>query len=40
MYHPAVALYDPRKKDVLFEDFKNIPLVLKKISQKPKKDDS
>jgi len=33
LYHPAVALYDPRKREVLFEDFKVIPLVLKKISQ-------
>lgn len=32
LYHPAVALYDPRKKEVLFEDFKKIPLILKKIA--------
>jgi len=31
LYHPAVALYDPRKKETLFEDFKKIPLILKKI---------
>lgn len=31
LYHPAVALYDPRKKDTLFEDFAQIPLILKKI---------
>lgn len=30
-YHPAVALYDPRKKEVLMEDFKVIPLILKKL---------
>lgn len=33
LYHPAAALYDPKKKDVLFEDFKKIPLILKKLSQ-------
>jgi DNA polymerase len=32
LYHPAVALYDPKKKEVLFEDFKKIPLILKKIN--------
>lgn len=32
LYHPAVALYDPRKKDVLLEDFKKIPIILKKLS--------
>ncbi len=32
LYHPAVALYDPRKKDTLFEDFKKIPLILKKLN--------
>lgn len=31
MYHPAAALYDPKKREVLLEDFKKIPLVLKKI---------
>lgn len=35
LYHPAVALYDPRKKDVLFEDFRKIPLILKKLKQEP-----
>jgi len=40
LYHPAVALYDPRKKDVLMEDFKKIPLVLKKILLSRKKNDS
>ncbi len=31
LFHPAVALYDPRKKEILFEDFKKIPLIIKKI---------
>jgi len=31
LYHPAVALYDPNKKEVLFKDFKKIPIILKKI---------
>ena len=31
LYHPAVALYDPRKKETLFEDFKKIPLILDKL---------
>ncbi len=33
LYHPAVALYDPRKKAVLLEGFKKIPLILKKIDE-------
>ena len=33
MYHPAAALYDPRKREVLLEDFKAIPKVLKKLAQ-------
>lgn len=33
LYHPAVALYDPRKKETLLEDFKKIPLILKKIKE-------
>lgn len=33
LYHPAVALYDPRKREVLSEDFKVILKVLKKIAQ-------
>ena len=33
LYHPAVALYDPRKKEVLFEDFKKISLILKKLNE-------
>lgn len=40
LYHPAVALYDPRKKDVLLEDFKKIPLILKKIIKSQKNADS
>lgn len=39
LYHPAVALYDRSKKDVLIEDFKMIPIVLKKISQLKKESD-
>lgn len=35
LYHPAVALYDPNKKVTLLEDFKKIPLVLKKINDTP-----
>lgn len=31
LYHPAVSLYSPSKKAVMLEDFKKIPLVLKKI---------
>lgn len=31
LYHPAAALYDPRQRDVHIEDFKKIPLILKKI---------
>lgn len=31
LYHPAVALYDPGKREVLFQDFKKVPLILKKI---------
>lgn len=33
LYHPAVALYDPRKRDIIIEDFKKIPLILKKLEQ-------
>lgn len=32
LYHPAVALYDNSKRAVLFEDFKKIPLILKKLN--------
>lgn len=34
VYHPAVALYDPRKRGIIIEDFKKIPLILKKLAQK------
>jgi len=33
IYHPAAALYDPRLKDTLMSDFKNIPVLLEKIGQ-------
>lgn len=33
LYHPAFALYDPGKRDVLLEDFKKIPLILKKLKE-------
>ncbi|PIZ76163.1 uracil-DNA glycosylase [Candidatus Peregrinibacteria bacterium CG_4_10_14_0_2_um_filter_38_24] len=33
LYHPAVALYDPRKKVTLFEDFEKIPLILKQVKK-------
>lgn len=29
LYHPAAALYDPRKKNILFQDFAQIPIILK-----------
>jgi len=32
LYHPAAALYDPSKREVLFRDFKKIPIILKKIN--------
>lgn len=32
LYHPAVALYDPRKKATLLEDFRKIPLILNKLN--------
>lgn len=31
LYHPAFALYDPKNKVILMEDFKKIPAILKKI---------
>ena len=34
LFHPAVALYNANQKDVLFEDFRKIPLVLQKLNQK------
>lgn len=33
LYHPAVALYDPGKRETLFDDFKKIPLLIKKIKE-------
>lgn len=33
LFHPAVALYDPNKRAILFDDFKKIPLILKKLEQ-------
>jgi len=33
LYHPAAALYDPRKKQVLLDDFAKIPLILKKLKK-------
>ncbi|MDO8659899.1 MAG: uracil-DNA glycosylase [Candidatus Parcubacteria bacterium] len=32
LYHPAAALYDGSMREILIEDFKKIPKVLKKIS--------
>ncbi len=31
LYHPAAALYNGSMRDILIEDFKKIPLILKKI---------
>jgi len=36
LYHPAFALYDPKNHSVLEEDFKKIPLILKKLEQQQK----
>lgn len=36
LYHPAFALYDPRNRTILEEDFKKIPLILKKLEQQQK----
>ena len=33
LYHPAFALYNPKNKETLFEDFKKIPLIIKKIDE-------
>jgi DNA polymerase len=33
LYHPAAALYDPRQREVHLDDFKKIPLILRKISK-------
>jgi uracil-DNA glycosylase len=40
LYHPAVALYDPRKRQVLLDDFQVIPKVIKKLTQSKKPNDS
>ncbi len=34
LYHPAAALYNGNMRKVLIEDFKKIPLYLKKINQR------
>lgn len=34
LYHPAAALYNGSMRDTLKEDFKKIPLALKKINEK------
>lgn len=33
LYHPAAALYDGSMREVLIEDFKKVPAVLKKIEK-------
>jgi DNA polymerase len=33
LYHPAAALYDGSMREVLIEDFKKIPKVLKEIEK-------
>ncbi len=32
LYHPAFALYNPKNKDIIFKDFKKIPLIIKKLN--------
>jgi DNA polymerase len=34
VFHPAAALYDGSKRDVLFDDFKRIRVVLDRVGQK------
>ena len=36
LYHPAAALYNGAMRTTLIDDFKKIPLILKKISEKQK----
>jgi len=36
LYHPAAALYDGSMREVLIEDFKKIPKVLKEIEKREK----
>jgi DNA polymerase len=33
LFHPAAALYDGSKREVLIADFKKIPLILKKLGE-------
>lgn len=35
IYHPAVALYDPSKKDALFDDFKRLRSVIDRTIERP-----
>lgn len=35
IFHPAVALYDPNKKDALFDDFKRLKAVIDRTEQRP-----
>jgi DNA polymerase len=37
LYHPAAALYDGSMREVLMEDFKKIPKVLKEIGKREEK---
>jgi uracil-DNA glycosylase len=36
LYHPAAALYDGSMREILIEDFKKIPKVLKEIAKREK----
>jgi DNA polymerase len=36
LYHPAAALYDGSMREILMEDFKKIPKVLKEIAKREK----
>jgi uracil-DNA glycosylase family 4 len=35
IFHPAVALYDPNKKDALFDDFKRLRSVIDRTTERP-----
>jgi uracil-DNA glycosylase family 4 len=35
IFHPAVALYDPRKRDALFDDFKRLRAVMDRTAERP-----
>jgi len=37
LYHPAAALYNGGMRETLMEDFRKIPLVLKKVKEKSKR---